>query len=311
MCAELTVLVTRRPVVGVSTECRSPVCCATTPVVPSSERPLCGSCFDYEGAVIWNAHASRLWNRTVEQIRYGLAAYRSLSMAELRQVLKISYLKVAEYQRRGLVHFHLVLRVDGPETAFTDPPPWIDIDLLHNEFLKVVSKFELVGLGGRTIRWGSQLDVRNLVDDRSDLRVASYVAKYATKSTGDSLALARRFHSRREIDELRIEPHLRRMAIVAWDLSTRPELEPLNLRHHAHCLRLHGSAHHEISKLFDDIQGTSGIRREHMAQFNESDPVAGTFIYDGRGYDDLERVRWPSCCIGLAPKFAKWPENSV
>jgi len=23
-----------------------------------------------------------------------------------------------------------------------------------------------------------------------------------------------------------------------------------------------------------------------MAQFNESDPVAGTFIYDGRGYDD-------------------------
>ena len=23
-----------------------------------------------------------------------------------------------------------------------------------------------------------------------------------------------------------------------------------------------------------------------MAQFNESDPVAGTFVYDGRGYDD-------------------------
>ena len=248
--------------------------------------PLCGSCFDYEGAVIWNAHASRLWNRTVEQTRYGLAAYRSLSMAELRLMLKISYVKEAEYQRRGLVHFHLVLRIDGPETAFSDPPPWIDIDLLHTEFLEVISKFELVGLGGQAIRWGRQLDVRNLVDDRSDLRVASYVAKYATKSTGDSLALARRFHSRREIDELRIEPHLRRMAMMAWDLSTRPELEPLKMRDHAHAFGFTGqliTKSRHFSTTFKELRGS---RREHMAQFNESDPVAGTFVYDGRGYDD-------------------------
>ena len=248
--------------------------------------PLCGSCFDYEGAVIWNAHASRLWNRTVEQLRYDLAAYQGFSIAELRQILKISYLKVAEYQRRGLVHFHLVLRADGPDAAFRKPPPWINIDRLHSEFLEVITKFEMVGLHGQTIRWGRQFDIKDLVDDRSDLRVASYVAKYATKSTGDSITLARRFHSRREIDELRIDPHLRQMALTAWDLSARPGLEPLNLRHHAHAFGFTGqliTKSRHFSTTFKELRAS---RREHMAQFNESDPVAGTFIYAGRGYDD-------------------------
>ena len=248
--------------------------------------PLCSSCFDYEGAVIWNAHASRLWNRTVEQLRYELAANQGISLAELRSILKISYLKVAEYQRRGLVHFHLVLRADGPEVPFSAPPPWIDIDLLHTEFLEVIAKFEIVGLDGQCIRWGSQFDVKNLVDDRHDLRIASYVAKYATKSTGDSIALARRFHSSREIDQLHVDPHLRSMAMTAWDLSARPELETLKLRLHAHAFGFTGqliTKSRHFSTTFKDLRGS---RREHMAQFNESDPVAGTFAYDGRGYDD-------------------------
>jgi hypothetical protein len=207
-------------------------------------------------------------------------------MAELRRELKISYLKVAEYQRRGLIHFHLVLRADGPEADFSAPPKWIDIDLLHTEFLEVISEFELVGLGGQGIRWGSQFDIKNLVDDRTDLRVASYVAKYATKSTGNSIALARGFDNRREIDELRIDPHLKEMALMAWDLSTRPELEPLHLRQHAHNLGFTGqliTKSRHFSTTFKDLRGS---RREHMAQFNDSDPVAGTFVYGGRGYDD-------------------------
>ena len=248
--------------------------------------PVCPSCFDYEGAVLWNAHASRLWNRTVEQVRYDLAAYRGISVPDLRRTLRISYLKVAEYQRRGLVHFHIVVRADGSETAFSHPPSWMDVDLLHTEFVDVIARFEVVGLDGQSIRWGCQFDVKNLVDDPDDLRVASYVAKYATKSTGNSIALARRFHSRREIEHLRLDPHLRSMALAAWDLSKRPEFEPLNLRHHAHAFGFTGqliTKSRQFSTTFKELRGS---RREHMAQFNESDPVAGTFVYDGRGYDD-------------------------
>jgi len=36
---------------------------------PELGRPLCIECFDYEGAVLWNAHASKLWNNTVQTIR--------------------------------------------------------------------------------------------------------------------------------------------------------------------------------------------------------------------------------------------------
>src|ERR1039458_7143126 len=31
--------------------------------------PLCERCFDYEGAVVWNAMASALWHRTVDRLR--------------------------------------------------------------------------------------------------------------------------------------------------------------------------------------------------------------------------------------------------
>lgn len=248
--------------------------------------PLCELCFDYEGAVLWNAHASRLWNRTVERIRYDLAGFRGISVSELRRSLRVSYLKVAEYQKRGLVHFHVVVRADGSRDQFDSPPPWIDVDLLHLGLSKVLRDFEILGLDGTAIRWGSQFDIKNLADSRADLRIASYVAKYATKSTGDSIALARRLRSRREIEQLHVDPHLRRMAVTAWDLSRRPELEPFNLRLHAHSFGFTGqliTKSRVFSTTFKDLRDG---RRGYMAQFNDSDPISGTFAYRGRGYDD-------------------------
>jgi hypothetical protein len=36
-------------------------------------RPLCPDCYDYNAAVVWNAHASELWRRTVITLRRQLA----------------------------------------------------------------------------------------------------------------------------------------------------------------------------------------------------------------------------------------------
>ena len=36
---------------------------------------------------------------------------------ELKLVAQVHYLKVAEMQRRGLIHFHAILRADGPEAS--------------------------------------------------------------------------------------------------------------------------------------------------------------------------------------------------
>jgi hypothetical protein len=86
---------------------------------PELGSPLCDFCYRYADAVIWNAESSRLWNRTFEQIRRRLAIMLGVSLEEVSQHARVNYLKVAEFQRRGLAHFHIVLRVDGPGELFS------------------------------------------------------------------------------------------------------------------------------------------------------------------------------------------------
>src|SRR3954464_13455451 len=73
--------------------------------------PLCADCFDYEHAVLWNALAPELWRRTSNQIPREFAHILGVSQRALP--VRVSYVKVAEFQRRGALHFHCVLRLDG------------------------------------------------------------------------------------------------------------------------------------------------------------------------------------------------------
>ena len=41
---------------------------------------------------------------------------------ELRALVRIRYVKVAEYQARGVVHFHAVIRLDAPGEDYQPPP---------------------------------------------------------------------------------------------------------------------------------------------------------------------------------------------
>ena len=79
---------------------------------PRLGEPLCPDCFDYPGAVLWNAHVPRLWVRTSRELYRELAKATSLSTAQLRREVRLSYMKVVEFQRRGLVHLPVVIRAD-------------------------------------------------------------------------------------------------------------------------------------------------------------------------------------------------------
>ena len=79
-------------------------------------QPICPDCYDYSAAVVWNAHASELWRRTTIAIRRRLD---KLAKAHGTQV-KVSYAKVAEFQRRELVHFHAVFRLDGHDPVHSE-----------------------------------------------------------------------------------------------------------------------------------------------------------------------------------------------
>jgi hypothetical protein len=68
--------------------------------------PLCPRCYDYAGAVLDNAHSAEMWRRTTIYIARQLATSLGLSRSECAKVLRLEHAKVAEFQRRGLVHFH-------------------------------------------------------------------------------------------------------------------------------------------------------------------------------------------------------------
>lgn len=254
---------------------------------PRLGTPVCPACFDYEGAVLWNAHASRLWNRTIEQVRLNLATKGGLSLSDFRETARLNYLKVAEFQRRGLVHFHVVLRVDGGGEEVSLPPSWLGAGLLDATLNDVIQSFELVGLDGVSRRWGGQIDIKDVaMGARDDLRIASYIAKYATKSTSDSIALARRLKSRLEIRQLQVDPHLRRLALTAWDLAETPDFEALHLRNHAHAFGFTGQLITKSRLYSTTFSQLRGSRSDHMARGDDSEMIAGTFVYEGRGYDD-------------------------
>ena len=156
-------------------------------------RPMCPDCYDYDAAAVWNGHAPELWRRTIIGIRRRLDRLAKPGSARV----KLSYAKVAEFQRRGLIHFHAIFRLDGhdpnhPERV-VQPPPTISADVLAGVIRAVASItwFATVPHPARPkgwdITWGAQVDPRvvTLTGDGqiTDVAVASYLAKYATKST--------------------------------------------------------------------------------------------------------------------------------
>jgi hypothetical protein len=156
-------------------------------------RPLCPDCYDYHAAVVWNAHASELWRRTVIALRRQLDKLAKPHGARVR----LSYAKVAEFQRRGSIHFHAIFRLDGidphhPERTIP-PHPALTPQVLADLIRQVASTAWFATVehpakpNGWDIRWGDQVDPRIVQvtdeDGITDVTVASYLAKYATKST--------------------------------------------------------------------------------------------------------------------------------
>lgn len=92
---------------------------------PALGTSICVECFDYAGAVAWNHTASELWPRTTIRITRELAALVGVSESTAKRQVRLSYVKVAEWQRRGLIHFHAAIRLDAhtDDPDVHEPPP--------------------------------------------------------------------------------------------------------------------------------------------------------------------------------------------
>ena len=105
---------------------------------PELGQPLCPDCYDYAAHVVWNNSAGELWRRTKQAIerhlgqlarRRGVPPIRvpcGNGTYRLVDPVRVAHGKAAEYQARGAVHFHALLRLDGYDPADPDrllPPP--------------------------------------------------------------------------------------------------------------------------------------------------------------------------------------------
>ncbi|WP_406307458.1 replication initiation protein [Streptomyces sp. NBC_00885] len=219
---------------------------------PELGTPLNPETYDYEAAVLWNAHASKIWARFSIYLRREVAKRAGLSQREFRDHARVSFAKVAEYQRRGAIHFHAVIRLDGPEGGDTPPPAWATAELLADAIRAAAGAAEVPGpvLDGRahTFAFGDQLDIRPIrsadfdgATELTERAVAAYIAKYATKGAETATGtLDRPIKFLAELGRKSIPEHARRLIRTAWTLGARKDLEDLRLRAWAHMLGFRG-----------------------------------------------------------------------
>jgi hypothetical protein len=223
---------------------------------PRLGEPLCPSCYDSEAQVLWNALAPELWRRTTIAVYRTLGRLVGLQEGELRRLVRISYAKVAEFQRRGAIHFHAVIRLDAATDCrcpgcLAPPPEGFTAALLEQALREAVATVGVScptvdGGPARYARWGVQLDVRNITrheqaGELSAEQVAGYIAKYATKATesfGSGLDRRLTADDLAHLDGL--PAHAAELVRACWELGGRSELEGLRLRAWAHMLGFGG-----------------------------------------------------------------------
>jgi hypothetical protein len=290
---------------------------------PRLGEPLCGRCYQAGAQVLWNSLAGRLWSRTTIYLYRTLAKAAGMSEAELRRLVRISFAKVAEYQKRGVVHFHAVIRLDaatacGCPACVLPPPEEFGAGLLEHAVKEAAATVAVACPAVHedqdvtlVARWGEQLHVRNITRDNhaddgecdkklSAEQVANYVAKYATKSTEAlGVTLDHRL-GEVELEDLDLPAHVAELVRACWELGGRPSLRSLRLRKWAHMLGF-GGHFSTKSRRYSTTLGalrrarvTYAIRRRRgdalpldawgRPEDDQAVIVVASWIYVGRGY---------------------------
>lgn len=191
-------------------------------------QPLCRDCYDYLGHLVWQWYAPELWRRFTIALGRNLARHLGVSETGCRKLVRVQFAKVAEFQRRGLVHFHALIRLDGhPTEDDLFPPPACTVpaaalvELVLQAAAEVSCEASPVDRHdtSRVLRFGRQVDARPVHGDADreaasgvELHpetVAAYVAKYATKAAAD---LADGHH---------LNPHLARLKTLVAKTALR------------------------------------------------------------------------------------------
>ncbi len=231
---------------------------------PRLGQPICPDCYDYPGHVAFNWHAPELWRRFTIAVRRVLARTAGLTATEFARRCRVSFVKVAEFQRRGVVHFHALIRLDGPGEDYQPPPVSIDAtglaEAIRQAAAHVRLTVEMPDGSDLVLRFGDQLDTQTVnggpAGDLTPEHAARYIAKYSTKSAED-FGVGERRITPEALPLLGVTDHVDKLVRVAWQLGEHHAYE--GLRRWLHMLGFRG---HFASKSRRYSTTLGAIRRE-------------------------------------------------
>ncbi|MGW2565578.1 replication initiator protein RepSA [Streptomyces sp. NPDC001537] len=250
---------------------------------PELGTPLAPDTYDYAGAVLWNNHASDLWRYFTIYLRREIARRAELTQKAAREQSRVAFGKVAEYQKRGAVHFHAVIRFDGPDGPDDPPPAWATLDLLTDAIRAAAARVAVDvpparyqpdpdqpprTEPARTLRWGTQLDVQPIGafgngDEITEQAVASYVAKYATKAAETTGTVDRRVGNKEALVLLDVPDHPARLIAACLDLH--PLYPDRKLRDWAHMLGFRGHFSTKSRRYSTTLGALRQVRADYRA----------------------------------------------
>ena len=266
---------------------------------PRLGQPICPDCYDYPGHVAFNWHAPELWRRFTIAVRRTLARTAGLTATEFTRRCRVSFVKVAEFQRRGVVHFHALIRLDGPGEDYQPPQISIDATGLAEAIRQAVAHVRLtveMPHGPELVlRFGDQLDTQTVnggpAGELTPEHAARYIAKYSTKSAED-FGVGQRRITPEALPLLGVTDHVDKLVRVAWQLGEHTAYG--GLRRWLHMLGFRGHFASKSRRYSTTLGAIRGERRayrqrqaaEHVRELLDDDTtlVVSHWEFAGVGY---------------------------
>lgn len=267
---------------------------------PLVGQPLCGECYAYPRQVVWNANASRLCKGLMDNLYHHLARHAGVSRGRVRRLVRVEYARVAEYQARGAVHFHILFRIDGPDGVGSPAPLWASAEVLIEALAsarlvtKVAVPAERGGVwvlrfGGQPERVGEPVSFDG--EGYTPGKVAGYLAKYVSKGTEAAHGADVPIRHLVDIEDAGKTPHVKALMRAAWRLGGFDEFAGMGLRRWCHMLGYGGHVLTASRGFSVTRKALRAARAAYLAGGQAAavvEPVeTSLYSFAGRGYGSL------------------------
>lgn len=247
-------------------------------------KPLCLKCFRYQQAVTFNLLAPELWRRTTIYIKRALAQVNGIPQHSLNKQVRLSYVKVAEYQKRGVIHFHAIIRLDGIETdEVTFPPEGFTTGQLIQAVRLGVQTVAVPSplTGNELVRWGTQLDIQPITQQKTlSKKAAAYIAKYATKAT-ETIGVPTHRINENQIDHLVVHPHIKRYLQTTANLANRKVFKKTSLHRVIQTLGFRGHCTTKSRRYSTTLTRLRTARKTYKHTTTPKHTTQNTWVYTG------------------------------